>query len=361
LFGGARQLGYLIDGLVRRGIENVLVCPAEQPLSQSTAAEVIHMPMHGDLDLGLVPRIGRVLRAVRPDLVHVHSRRGADSFVGIAARRAALPAVLTRRVDHDEFGPWARYKYARYARLIAISRAVQTRLCRSANVAAAAVEVIGSAVDSGLFAPDADARARLCADWALPATAVIAVCMGQFIARKNQRMLLEIWPALLGLQPALRLLLFGRGRLEGQLRRRIRAAGLQDYVKMCGQTELPEAILPGADLLLHPAQAEGLGTVVLEAMSAAVPPVASAAGGLVEIIDSGADGLLVPPAEPAAWIEAIAGLAADAERRQKLGIAARDKAVGRFTIEQMTDGYVEIYRREIDRRQSRRGDCDRGR
>src|SRR5262245_43605826 len=116
LYGGAAQVRYLIDGLAGAGVENVLVCPEGSEIAAApSSARVVPLPLRGDLDVGMLPRLAPVIRTAQPDVVHVHSRRGADVFGGIAARLAAVPAVLTRRVDSDEPAWLARLKYQPYA------------------------------------------------------------------------------------------------------------------------------------------------------------------------------------------------------------------------------------------------------
>ncbi|HSV80761.1 MAG TPA: glycosyltransferase, partial [Ramlibacter sp.] len=96
LYGGAQQVAYILGELQRLDINNVLVCPPGAAIGQHFAAaggRVIEIPCSGDLDLGFIGRLKRVLRAEQPDAVHLHSRRGADLLGGLAARGAGVPAV----------------------------------------------------------------------------------------------------------------------------------------------------------------------------------------------------------------------------------------------------------------------------
>ena len=126
LYGGARQVLYLARGLKLRSVEQTLVCPVG---SEIEAAAIRHdrpvesVKMAGDADWMLTFRLRRLFRRLEPDIVHVHSRRGADTFGGRAARRADIPAVLSRRVDNPE-SRVGRRKYRDYDQVIAISRAV---------------------------------------------------------------------------------------------------------------------------------------------------------------------------------------------------------------------------------------------
>ncbi|MCU7857711.1 MAG: glycosyltransferase, partial [Candidatus Thiodiazotropha sp. (ex Lucinoma borealis)] len=88
LYGGARQVVYLLSGLQQQGVESILVCPNGSAVGQAASETgiVVHeIPMGGDLDLALIWRLRRIIQQQQPDLVHLHSRRGADILGGLAA------------------------------------------------------------------------------------------------------------------------------------------------------------------------------------------------------------------------------------------------------------------------------------
>jgi glycosyltransferase involved in cell wall biosynthesis len=278
----------------------------------------------------------------------VHSRRGADSFGGRAARSAGVPAVLTRRVQSAEPGFWFRWKSAPYASIVAISTAVRDELT-AWGIADDRLALIPSAVDTALYRPDADARGRLIARYVLPADALIGGAAAQLIARKGLDVLLPLTVRLIATEPKFRLLLFGQGPAKRKLEREIGRFGLGGHVTLCGfEPDLP-ALVPGLDLFLHPARREGLGVAILEAMSAGVPVVASAVGGIVDLIEDGVDGRLVKQDAFDEWYVVARDLLADANRREALARTARDKVESRFTIERMTDTYLTLYRAVLDR------------
>lgn len=345
LYGGARQVGNLIQGLARRGVENILVCPPEQPLAaMDLDARVVELKMSGDLDFALKRRLESAIVSTEPDVVHVHSRRGADSFAGFASRAAKRPAILTRRVDAPELGVWARFKYRPYARIVAISRAIEAELRDRVGLSSARLARVPSSVDAARFRPDADARAALLARFDLPYDTRIIGLVAQLIERKGHAFLLDCLPEIVARQPRARLLLFGRGPAESAIRSRVAALGLGDSVFLGGYDTAIERVLPGLDLLAHPASSEGLGSVILEAMSAGLTVVAADVGGIGDLIDTGVDGFRLPPRSREAWIEALATLAGDDPARARFGANARAKVERAFTIDAMTDAYLDIYR-----------------
>jgi glycosyltransferase involved in cell wall biosynthesis len=353
LYGGAAQVRYLVDGLTARGVHNLLLCPTGSELAGAAdAASVRGLAMLGDLDVLLPVRLVRALARFRPDVVHVHSRRGADVYGGLAAALSSVPAVLTRRVDSVEPAWLARWKYKPYAAVVALSRAIEAQLA-AAGVDPGRIVRIPSAVDTTRFRPDATARARLLAAFRLPNDALVVGVVAQLIERKGHAALLEWLPELARERPTLRVLLFGRGPLEPALRARIAALRLGGHVTLAGfRAGLPE-LLPGLDVLAHAALREGLGLVLLEAASAGVPVVAYAAGGVPDAVVDGVTGLLAPVGDTAALRAALARLLAARVERARLGAAARAHAERHFGIDGLVDAHLSLYGRVLGERAAR--------
>ncbi len=343
-YGGAAQVGYLIAGLRAAGVENVLVCAAAGELAARAglAADVVALPMRGDLDVAQARRLGHVLRSERPDVVHVHSRRGADIYGGIAAALAGVPAVLTRRVDSAEPAWWARLKYRPYARLIALSRAIEAQL-RRCGIGANRVVRIPSAVDTDRYRPDTAARARLQALFGLPADALIVGVVAQLIPRKRHAWLIAEIPALVRREPRLRVVCFGRGPLEMRLRAEVSARGLERHVLLAGFRDDLPSLLPGLDLLAHPAQREGLGVAVLEAASCGVAIAAAAAGGVPDVLEHGRTGAVVGVDDRAGFAREVGRLLGDGRERHRLANAARATVERRFSVAAMAAAHLDLY------------------
>jgi glycosyltransferase involved in cell wall biosynthesis len=344
LYGGARQVGYLIAGLDRHGVENVLVCPPDHALAEHGARVERHeVPMYGDLDLGMVRRLRRAFTELKPDVVHVHSRRGADLFAGLACRgnRAAL---LTRRVDNPELRAYARFKYRPYRFVVAISRAVHDELCGPGGIDAARVRTVASAVDTDVFRPEPSARERVLRAFELGDDAFIIGICAQLIARKGHELFLRCLPAIVRSRRNVRVLCFGRGPLSARLQRLAAELELGQHVQFPGFRDDLPGLLPGFDLLVHPPRREGLGLAVLEAMAAEVPVVATAVGGIVDAVTDGQEGLLVPWGDAARLAGAVERMIDDAAARKQMGAAGRVRAERDFSIARMTDRYLELYR-----------------
>lgn len=350
LYGGALQVYYLLRGLKERGFRNILVCPEASAIAEAArdVAEVIALPMAGDLDLRFIARLRRAIRETRPGLVHLHSRRGADVLGGIAARLEKIPVILTRRVDNPEPRLLARLKYRLYDRVLTISEGIR-RVLIAEGVPAGKVECVHSAVDSARFRPGCD-RTWFNATFGLEPGDRIVGMVAQFIERKGHRHLLAAISTLAREFPRLRVLLFGKGPLQAGVAAHTRDRGLEGCVRFGGFRDDLERVLPCLEILVHPAEMEGLGVSLLQAAACAVPIVASAAGGIPEAVRQGENGLLVPPADPAALTAALAELLRDPDKARRLGGGGRRLVEREFSIAAMVDGNRRVYRELLGRR-----------
>ncbi|MDD2769707.1 MAG: glycosyltransferase [Methylococcus sp.] len=344
LYGGARQVLYLLDGLKRRGIANVLVCPAGSDLAREAAAhaEVHAIPMAGDLDFRLIGRLYRIIRQVRPDLVHLHSRIGADVMGGIAARLSGVPVVHSRRQDNPEMRWAVSAKYRLHDRVVAISEGIG-KVLASEGLPASKLRCVRSAVDPEPFRQTCD-HAWFRSEFGLPEGCMAIGVIAQLIDRKGHRFLLETLPALIAKFPSLHVLIFGKGTLEQALVETARRLGVEKHVRFPGfRDDLPR-VLPCLDLVVHPALREGLGISLLQAASAGVPIVASRAGGIPEAVRDGFNGLLVPPGDTAALANAIGRLLDAPDLARQMGRHGRELIDREFSVDGMVEGNLAVYR-----------------
>ncbi|CAK0765737.1 Glycosyltransferase family protein [Gammaproteobacteria bacterium] len=344
LYGGARQVLYLLEGLQQRGVENCLACPPDAALAEPArqfVTDVIPMPM-GDASLALPGRLMATIRRHRPDLVHLHSRRGADLWGGLAARRTGVPVVLSRRVDNPEFRPWVALKYRLYDRVITISEAIRQLLIEE-GVAPWRVVCVRSAVKAAAPQMPGDPRPFTTA-FGIPEDALVVGMVAQLIERKGHRLLLAALPTLLTRFPRLRVVCFGQGPLRKTLERETTRQGLASVVHWAGFRPDLATFLPALDLLVHPAWREGLGIALLQAAAAGVPIIASRAGGMPEAVREGENGLLIPAGDVAALGAAMGALLADQALRRRLGNRGRQIIEREFSVDRMVEGNLAVYR-----------------
>jgi glycosyltransferase involved in cell wall biosynthesis len=119
---------------------------------------------------------------------------------------------------------------------------------------------------------------------------------------------------------------------------------LQDSVKLPGPVDDPTALLAALDVFVMPSLHEGLGVAALEAMATGLPIIASAVGGLTEVVNNGRNGILVESGNPASLSAAILEFALDSQQRRAMGVEGRKIAVENYTIELMAQRTLELYR-----------------
>lgn len=344
LYGGALQVFYLLGGLAKLPLRNVLVCPEGSAIAAQVAGlvdKVYEIPMAGDLDVALISRLRRILRAERADLLHLHSRRGADVLGGIAARLQNTRCVLSRRVDNPEARFTAALKYRLYDRVITISDGIR-RVLLSEGVPADKVVCVHSAVDTARFNRESE-RDWFLREFALPVDARVLGMIAQLIPRKGHRYLLAALPEVLAAHPQVHVLLLGQGPLHDELQQQIYRQGLQQRVHLLGFRADLERILPCLYGVVHPADMEGLGVSLLQAAAAGVPLIGSDAGGIPEIVREGRNGLLVPPGDVKRLGAAMLRLLADADQARRWGEAGRRIVSSEFSIEAMVAGNYRVY------------------
>jgi glycosyltransferase involved in cell wall biosynthesis len=344
LYGGAYQVLHLLRGLHARGHDNLLACPRDCPLAEAAqpVATVHGMTMRGDLDVAMVVRLRRLIRASRPDLVHLHSRIGADVMGGIAARLGGVPVIHTRRVDNPELRWMVALKYRLYDRVVAISEGIGQVLLAE-GLPADKLRVVRSAVDLETYARPC-ARNVIATRLGVPEDGLLIGVVAQLIARKGHGDLLDALPPLLDRYPSLRVLFFGKGPLAQTLQERVDRDGLHGRVQLVGFRDDLAELLPCLDLVVHPARMEGLGVSLLQAACAGVPIIASRAGGIPEAVRDGENGLLVPPGDVTALREAIDTLLSDPARRRMLGARGQALMAREFSIDAMVEGNIAVYR-----------------
>lgn len=344
LYGGAKQVVYLINALNQ--LHNApcqnLVCAegsdiASVPLANCTTYAI---PYSGELDVGILWRVERILLNVKPDILHIHSRRGADLWGALIARNSKIPAICTRRVDNPEHS-LNRFKYSQYRAVVSISKGVQkvvTQLIPSQVKQA----IIYSSVDLTEYHFEADP------DWfkqhfVIPNNHKVIANFAQLIPRKGQRDLIKAMKNVLERFPNTVCLLFGQGKEHAHYQELIEAANIADNVRLCGFTKEVPRILPNIDVVVHPAHAEGLGVILLQAGACKRPVIACPSGGIPEIIHHGKTGWLVPKGEPLALENAIFDALSNPSEAKTRGEALYQHTCDKFSTESMAQAYLGLY------------------
>ncbi len=183
-------------------------------------------------------------------------------------------------------------------------------------------------------------------DFSAPRTAHKGVVIGtacRLELIKGLNYLIEALTILAPGFPDLRLEIAGDGSLRGELEQKSHQLGVSGIVSFLGWREDLPSVMAGWDIFVLPSLDEGFGVAALEAMAAGLPVIASAVGGLCELVQNGETGWLVPPASPAELAQRVRELIRDSRRREAMGIAGRERALHCFPISRMVEQTIAVY------------------
>jgi glycosyltransferase involved in cell wall biosynthesis len=290
----------------------------------------------------------RVLVRDRVDLVHAHLPV-PGALARIAARGLPTRVVYTEHTTQDVYRPASRWlnsaSYGWQDAVIAVS--AQVRASAEAHIGPAArgrIAVIPNGVDFAQIERDAALRPG-----ALPARrpgALAVLVPANLTPVKGHDVLLESLSLLRGRGGApFDVWLAGQGASRAALEARARRTGLDGRVHFLGKRGDIFALMRAADIIALPSRREGHPLALLEALALGRPAVASAVGGIPEIIDSERTGLLVAPGDPRALAGALERLGTDANLRARLGRDATRDAHRRFDIRRTVAAVEELYHR----------------
>jgi glycosyltransferase involved in cell wall biosynthesis len=325
----------------RAGIE--LSAAALKPLTpQSFAADRLRsrgvtpqaVPVSSMVHPREVWRVRAHLAAVRPQLVHTHL--GTSDFLGgLAARSLRIPSVATIHANWwprrrtDRLRNWLMARARRHCAdvVIAVSESARREYIEAGwDVPAHVAVVHNGIVDRASPGSGAAVRREL----GLAPDELVITALSKLRPEKNFEASIDAVSLLRRRFPKVRLVIAGDGPHEAAVRRH--AARLGDAVVLTGHREDTIELLDATDLLVHPSHFEAFPTTLLEAMAASVPVVATATGGMLEIVEPDVTGILVPPPPTAAaFAAALAPLLEAAELRARLGAAGRARYEREFT------------------------------
>jgi glycosyltransferase involved in cell wall biosynthesis len=251
-----------------------------------------------------------------PCLVHAHCAYPDGVGVALAAGLLGMPFVVTAHGSdlnvystHRAIRPQMRWSLRRAAGVIAVSRALETKaklLAGSALTRSTSIPCAG--FDPAVFFPRsrADERTAL----GLSVNGRLVAFVGNLVPVKGVRFLVDAWALLHQRGIVSRgdaLVIIGGGVERDALQHRVVDSGVADSVRFTGP--MPQSLVAhwvgAADLLCLPSLSEGMPNVVVEALACGVPVVATTVGGVPDLIDSGSNGILVPPAESCALADAL--------------------------------------------------------
>jgi glycosyltransferase involved in cell wall biosynthesis len=352
-FGGSEQMVLtLLEVLDRSLWRPVLVYrphPGVMPLvERARKLDVNTMPvpavgLEGKQGLRQMLRFVRVLRRERPAVFHAHLCGWPRCTFGIlAAILARVPAIVA--TQHFFQGKPSRHLILRQQvvflgvhRYIAVSHDMAMNLRNTLRFTAPKMQVVHNGITLAPFSRPGHSSWEVNRPQGGRGPSILT--LARLIKNKGLSYLISAAV----LVPEAVFVVVGEGHDRGLFEAEAEALGVADRVKFLGQRDDIPDLLRDCDLFILPSLHEGLPISVLEAMAAGKPVIATAIGGIPEVVVRGQTGLLVPPADPPALAKAIRTLLGDPILARDLGTAGRARVQREFSAELMVQRTTQIY------------------
>lgn len=354
--GSERHLLTLLPALAERGVDACFIGLDDpggdnEPFYFELRAAGIpftRVKASRDLDPFLARRVVRAVRRFRPSIVHTHLAHG-DVYGAIAAVATGATLVSTKHND-DPFRAGAfrfveRALTRRAQRVIAITDALARFNVDRVGLPAEKLTVVHYGLDHGPSGDGEQLRGT-----GLPAGARVVVAVGRLVDQKGHEVAVRALLRLRRRHPEAVLVVLGEGPLRGNLEQLADELGIGASVILPGNVQDVGAWFARANVFVHPARWEGFGLVLLEAMLAGLPVVATRVSSIPEIVADEETGLLVPPEDEAALTEALDRMLADPAAAARMGERGRERAREEFSARRMVDGTLAVYEAALARR-----------
>jgi sugar transferase (PEP-CTERM/EpsH1 system associated) len=298
-----------------------------------------------------VPRLVRIMKEVRPAVVHSRNWGGIEAVV--AAWLARVPVAI-----HSEHGYelemasgllFHRRMLRHFAYRTASAVAVVTDDLRHYHAAQAwwspdAINVLHNGVDGQEFRPRPEVRNAVRQRLGVPADALVIGSVGRMVPLKDFTTMLRAAEVLASETPKLHVLLAGSGPELSRLQDYVaNSRQLTGRVVFSGTIDRVADVLNAMDIFALPSLMEGMSNTLLEAMAVGLPVVATRVGGNPEVVTEGECGYLFTPQDLPELASQLRTLMQDSQRRAEFGQAARARVLGHFSLEQMLQRYRDLY------------------
>lgn len=306
-------------------------------------------PLH---DLRAVCSLWRLMRAERPDIVHTHTSKAG--IVGrLAAWLARAPIIIHTTHGHVFYGHFSPLMSKVYLiierlfatftdRMVALTEGEKQDFIKFSLCPPDKIVKIHSGVKIDKYLNAKVDKETFRQQLGIHPTRLVVGTVGWLWPIKGPMYLLQAMAKVWQQNPECELVYVGRGDLEEELKATAASLGVADKVRFLGWREDIYNIMPLFDLFALPSLNEGMGRVLVEAMAAGKPLVASEVGGVPDLVTPGATGILVPPGDVEALAAAIAEILNDPVKAKKMGDTGR-RACRHYSVAAMLERLNAMY------------------
>lgn len=338
-FGGAESVLRRVLGAAVATHRVTIIGPsasvAQQVASVDPRIEVLTSPsIDGKFDVRSAWALRRMVRALRPDVVHVNLTDMAACLAATAVI-ATMPDVGLVVVEHAAHPPQSTFQRA--AKRLA-ARRVDVHVAVSHTLAALVAEVVGLPLARVTVIPNGADEVEPYPHPSDPSGVLRLGVVTRLTRDKGVDMLLDAVRTM----EAVQVCIAGDGPAYAELVACVDELGLTDSVRFLGWLDDPTAVYRQVDVIVHPSRADIMPMSVIEAMHHGIPVAATNVGGIPDLIDSGVDGVLFPCDDIAACRAALENLRSPAER-ERLGAAGRARAVREYSATAQREKFLAAY------------------
>ena len=346
--GGERQAFWLAERLMWKGHRSVMAVRPGEPLAkraEAAAIPIVPLSPFGEMDVLSALSLRSAIVHEQADIVHAHTGH-AVALAALATVGTRARMVLTRRVSFPlKRNPASLWKYARADAMIAVCRATADALVAS-GIESARITVAYSGVDLTRVIPPASPDTLI--SLGVKPGAPLVVMVAALVGHKDPLTFVRAMQVARRTVPNVQALMVGEGELRADVEREIASLGLANVVHLAGYRTDADSLMSAADVVALSSSDNGIGGVVIDAMSFGKPVAATAAGGIPEAVVNDETGLLVPIGDVNALGEAIARLLTDHDLASRLGANGIRRAP-LFSIDNTVERTLAVYERVLAR------------
>lgn len=309
--------------------------------------------IRGRQDVAVLLELTRLMRAVRPHIVHTHTAK-AGTLGRLAARLAKVPVIVHTyhgHVFHGYFSPVKtrfflaveRWLAGHTDRLLTVSDAVRAELLHLGIGSPERLVVVPLGLDLARFLDCETVRGQFRAELSIPPAVPLVGIVARLVPIKAHEVFLAAAAALAGHVPESHFVVVGDGERRSALEALSERLGLENRVHFLGWRRDLDRIYADLDVVVLCSRNEGSPVSLIEAMAAARPVVATRVGGVPDLVEDGVAGCLVPPGDADAMATAVHALLADPERRRAMGAAGRKRVAPSFSAERLLADMDRLY------------------